>query len=413
MKNNKQIEVSKIGKRYDLSKYRKGTLRETLASAFRKKGSPSYLWALRDISFEVAQGEVVSLIGGNGSGKSTLLKILSRITKPTLGWAKVRGKTSALLEVGAGFHPELTGLENIFLSGSFLGMTKKDIKSNLESVIEFAELVDFIDVPVKHYSSGMYVRLAFAIAAHLDSGVLLLDEVLAVGDAAFQRKCLNEINRLAEEGGKSIIFVSHDLQTIQSISKRSILLSNGEIIQDGPTTSVIDFYLKVGQISVSNIKTRKDRKGDNKVRIVDCLLNQVDPNLHPVTIASDQSLEITVNLLNTTPRTLTKVHLDLAVVGPAGQRLTWLSSHLHRSSIHLFSGGSAQLCFHIPKISLPPGPYSINLYCTVNLKVSDWLQNAVSFQIRDQSGFFPSKTLPPVSHALFYLDHNFTYDIKN
>jgi lipopolysaccharide transport system ATP-binding protein len=202
-----------------------------------------YIWALKDVSFEVKEGEVVGIIGRNGAGKSTLLKILSKITYPTKGYAIVRGSIGSMLEVGIGFHPELTGRENIFLYGTILGMKRKEIERKFDQIVEFSGLSDFIDTPVKYYSSGMYVRLAFATAAHLQTDILLVDEVLAVGDAEFQKRCLNKMGEVKKEG-RTVLFVSHNIPAILNLCPRAILLDAGKIILDGPANYVIDKYLQ-------------------------------------------------------------------------------------------------------------------------------------------------------------------------
>lgn len=203
-------------------------------------------WALKDVSFDIRRGEVVGIIGRNGAGKSTLLKILSRITEPTEGYADINGRIASLLEVGTGFHPELTGRENIFLNGSILGMKRVEINKKFDEIVAFAEIEKFIDTPVKHYSSGMYVRLAFAVAAHLDPEILLVDEVLAVGDAAFQKKCLGKMGDVAREG-RTVLFVSHNLQAISTLTNETIMLAGGHCRCHGPTLSVIDTYLREGR----------------------------------------------------------------------------------------------------------------------------------------------------------------------
>jgi lipopolysaccharide transport system ATP-binding protein len=200
------------------------------------------IWALKDVSFEVKRGEILGIIGRNGAGKSTLLKILSRITEPTEGCAELRGRVGSLLEVGTGFHGELTGLENIYLSGSILGMRRAEIKRKLDDIISFAEVEPFIDTPVKRYSSGMYLRLAFAVAAHMDPEILLVDEVLAVGDAAFQKKCLGKMGDVAG-GGRTVLFVSHNMAAVHQLTQKCILLDSGRIVRLGPTAGVIDHYL--------------------------------------------------------------------------------------------------------------------------------------------------------------------------
>jgi lipopolysaccharide transport system ATP-binding protein len=203
-----------------------------------------YIWALKDISFEVKEGDVVGIIGKNGAGKTTLLKILSKITYPTKGYAVVRGSVGAMLEVGIGFHPELTGRENIFLYGTILGMKRKEIEKKFDQIVEFSELADFIDTPVKYYSSGMYVRLAFATAAHLSADILLVDEVLAVGDVGFQKRCFQKMGEVSSEEGRTILVVSHNMDAILRFCQRAILIDKGKIIKDGNVAEVVNEYLK-------------------------------------------------------------------------------------------------------------------------------------------------------------------------
>ena len=248
------IRVEGLSKLYRIGpRERYRTLRDTVTDAmyapFRRSPHPSpltthdpYIWALKDVSFEVKQGEVVGIIGRNGAGKSTLLKILSRITKPTEGRAEIHGRVASLLEVGTGFHPELTGRENIYLNGAILGMKKAEMERKFDEIVAFAEVEKFIDTPVKHYSSGMYVRLAFAVAAHLEPEILLVDEVLAVGDAAFQKKCLGKMGDVAKEG-RTVLFVSHNMASLKQLCPISFWLNAGEIKARGHTADVVASYL--------------------------------------------------------------------------------------------------------------------------------------------------------------------------
>jgi len=208
-----------------------------------------YVWALKDINFEVQQGEVLGIIGKNGAGKSTLLKLLSRVTAPTTGSIKVKGRIASLLEVGTGFHPELTGIENIFLNGAILGMTKSEIQNKLEEIIDFAGIAKYIDTPVKRYSSGMYVRLAFAVAAHLEPEILIVDEVLAVGDAEFQKKALGKMQAVSRNEGRTVLFVSHNMQAVATLTNKAILLKNGNIVHEGKTSDVVGEYINVNKSS--------------------------------------------------------------------------------------------------------------------------------------------------------------------
>ncbi len=253
------IEVSGLSKQYHIgTRQPYKTIRETIMNAVRS--SPSKLlkrneynadetiWALKDVSFNVNEGEVVGIIGRNGAGKSTLLKIISRITEPTEGEIRVRGTVGSLLEVGTGFHPELTGRENICLSGAILGMSRAEINKKFDEIVSFAEIEKFLDTPVKRYSSGMYVRLAFAVAAHLEPGILLVDEVLAVGDSQFQKKCLGKMGEVAK-GGRTVLFVSHNMATITSLCSKSILLDSGLIVGQGKTSDIVLMYYSQGMSS--------------------------------------------------------------------------------------------------------------------------------------------------------------------
>lgn len=246
------IRVHNLSKRYRIGGQRAAyrTLRDTLADAARapirrlrgEKRTAQDFWALRNVSFDVRQGEVVGIIGRNGAGKSTLLKVLSRITEPTEGRVELRGRAGTLLEVGTGFHPELTGRENVFLNGAILGMRREEVVRKFEEIVAFAEVEQFIDTPVKHYSSGMYLRLAFAVAAHLEPEILIVDEVLAVGDASFQKKCLGKMGDVARDG-RTVLFVSHDLSAINALCERTVLLHGGEVAQIGRTADVVAYYL--------------------------------------------------------------------------------------------------------------------------------------------------------------------------
>jgi lipopolysaccharide transport system ATP-binding protein len=297
------ISVEGLGKMYHIGGElrRSTTLRDAIAGAvqrplerIRHPGAVSRhsdeLWALRDLSLEVHEGEVLGVIGSNGAGKSTLLKVLSRITEPTEGQISLAGRVGSLLEVGTGFHLELTGRENIYLNGAILGMTRVEINRQFDNIVEFSEISRFLDTPVKRYSSGMYVRLAFAVAAHLEPEILLIDEVLAVGDAAFQRKCLGRMEDVADSG-RTVLFVSHNMQTIRSLCTRVIELRGGTIINSGEPSAVVDSYLKLlGGSDGEACWSGDDRPGDADVRLA--ALRIVDMNGHaaPVVVSSQPLL---------------------------------------------------------------------------------------------------------------------------
>jgi len=273
------IKAENISKFYRLGKLGSGRLREDIYNWLKRKPAVDYLnnpgnskqsiWALKDVSFEVEHGEVLGFIGNNGAGKSTLLKIISRITLPTSGCIYGKGRIASLLEVGTGFHFELTGRENIFLNGNILGMKRHEIASRLDEIISFSELERFIDTPVKRYSSGMYMRLAFAVAAHLDPEILIVDEVLAVGDAEFQRKCLGKMKEVSKQQGKTVLFVSHNMQALKNLCHRTIALHEGKIIEEGKPEIVIGNYLKRQQNNFVHqlYDAPENAPGNNYIRI--------------------------------------------------------------------------------------------------------------------------------------------------
>jgi lipopolysaccharide transport system ATP-binding protein len=273
------IRVQGLSKEYRLGvrRARYGTLRDTLMDAarapwrvFSGNGSPppETLWALKDLSFEIGRAEVVGIIGRNGAGKSTLLKVLSRVTKPTRGRAELYGRVGSLLEVGTGFHPELTGRDNVYLSGAILGMRRAEIERKFDEIVAFAEVEKFLETPVKHYSSGMYLRLAFAVAAHLEPDILIVDEVLAVGDMAFQRKCLNKMQDVRGHG-RTVLFVSHSMPAIARLCPRVLLLSEGRLVRDGPADEVISLYVGSGMSTLAerHWPDRGKAPGDDVVRL--------------------------------------------------------------------------------------------------------------------------------------------------
>jgi len=276
------IEIEHLSKKYKLGEWQKYyTLRDALVGLsklpfeFFKRRSKTGLskgefWALKNISFKVRKGEAIGIIGPNGAGKSTLLKVLSRITPPTKGVATLRGRVGSLLEVGTGFHQELTGRENIYLNGAILGMNRDEINEKFDEIVDFSGVERFLDTPMKHYSSGMYMRLAFAVAAHLDPEILIVDEVLAVGDAEFQEKCLQKMNAISKEDKRTVIFVSHNMEAVRKLCDRAILIDHGQIIKDGKVSETVDTYLKQSlKVAKESYLKRKDRWGTGQVKITD------------------------------------------------------------------------------------------------------------------------------------------------
>jgi ABC-type polysaccharide/polyol phosphate transport system ATPase subunit len=294
------IKVEGLGKKYLLQHQAAGrryvALRDVIAdkvksffgnrkSEIGNRKSVEEFWALKDVSFEIKQGEAVGIIGRNGAGKSTLLKLLSRITEPTTGRVRLRGRVASLLEVGTGFHPELTGRENIFLNGAILGMRREEIKKKFDEIVDFAEVEKFLDTPVKHYSSGMYMRLAFAVAAHLEPEILIVDEVLAVGDAQFQKKCLGKMQDVSQKDGRTVLFVSHNMSAISELTQRCVYLEAGKIKAAGPTPAMVQQYLSfaVGQGGIFQSQSTQSPRVD-RVEIKTSRANQVQISGEPMEI---------------------------------------------------------------------------------------------------------------------------------
>src|SRR5713101_8168606 len=286
------IEARGLSKRYERgARSSSGLLRDTLARTLRspwtlfQRQKPDTFWAVNNVSLQVHEGEVLGLIGRNGSGKTTLLKILSRITRPTSGWAEIHGRVGSLLEVGTGFHPELTGRENAYLSGAILGMSRREIARKFDEIVAFAELEKFIDTPVKHYSSGMYVRLAFAVAAHLEPEILLVDEVLAVGDINFQKKCLGKMGDVAR-AGRTVVLVSHQLNQIRRLCHRVVILDKGRIEFEGSTAeATVRYYAESLDVVESSDLSAHRRKGNGKARFTSISVQAFDSGGRPLEIA--------------------------------------------------------------------------------------------------------------------------------
>lgn len=302
------IQVENLSKMYWISNKPRGylTIRDQLLQLPSKllgrvKDKHEEFWALKDVSFEIEQGDRVGIIGRNGAGKSTLLKLLSRITKPTSGRALIHGRVASLLEVGTGFHPELTGRENIFMNGAILGMNHKEIKSKFDEIVNFAEVEKFIDTPVKRYSSGMYVRLAFAVAAHLEPEILLVDEVLAVGDAQFQKKCLGKMEDVSKQENRTVVFVSHDMGAISKLCKKAILLNKGSVIKIDESKKVISTYFSNINANTSTVVWADLQDAPGYKEVIYCrainLLNEKSNNLQSIYAEEEIFVEIEYELL--------------------------------------------------------------------------------------------------------------------
>jgi len=306
------IKVENLSKLYFLGGAKHNSLRDAIMSFVKnpRRDKKNELWALRDVSFEVKDGETLGIIGRNGAGKSTLLKILSRITKPTSGTAEIRGRVGSLLEVGTGFHQELSGRENIFLNGAILGMKRTEIESKFDEIVAFSEIEKFIDTPVKHYSSGMYMRLAFSVAAHLEPEILIVDEVLAVGDVSFQKKCLNKMREVGQTG-RTVLFVSHDMQSIARLCSRAIWMKDGGVAKDGAATDVISDYLhEQSQKGAEKVWETTERSPGNEIvrlrRVRVC--DQAGETVSSIDIRRPVAVEMTYDVLRAGKVLIPNIH---------------------------------------------------------------------------------------------------------
>jgi lipopolysaccharide transport system ATP-binding protein len=316
-------------------------------------------WALRDVSFGVEEGEVVGIIGRNGAGKSTLLKILSRITEPTQGLARMRGRCSSLLEVGTGFHPELTGRENIFLNGAILGMKRSEIKAKFEQIVEFSEVGKYLDTPVKRYSSGMYVRLAFSVAAHLDPDIMIVDEVLAVGDAAFQKKCLGKMSDVVRQG-RTILFVSHSMDSVAALCSSVIVVKKGQVEGKQPTEDGIREYLNLFNDGADKPLAERARTQRNKQHppiFRDLRVSSGGKPTHVISAGGDVTFEIDLAGFDDVPGNLTAA---LAVLNHRGQRVALFHSEYHQNLVFRGAARKTLRC-HVPALPLAPGSYHLEL----------------------------------------------------
>jgi lipopolysaccharide transport system ATP-binding protein len=334
------------------------------------------IWALKDVSIEIKGGEAVGVIGRNGAGKSTLLKILSRITEPTLGYADLFGRVGSLLEVGTGFHPELTGRENVYLNGAILGMKKREIDRKFDEIMAFAEIDNFIDTPIKHYSSGMYVRLAFSVAAHLEPEILLVDEVLAVGDIAFQKKCLGKMDNLTHQG-RTILFVSHNMGLVQSLCQRGILLNQGTKIIDGPIDEAINSYLRaLERAGEQRLDERNDRVGRGEVRVIKVEIS--NGYNHPSSILRTGGPARFVFHLN---KIMAGISCLFVVFNHYGQQLAvFESSVVGPEDTYDPDLGPTFIC-ELDELMLLPGQYRINVLVRDSGGMQDSVEGAAIFDV--------------------------------
>lgn len=402
------ISVENISKRYLIGDTSSGSLRETLTGFFSKRGTQKTeeFWALKDVSFEVKQGEAIGIIGKNGAGKSTLLKVLSRITEPTTGRIEIDGRVSSLLEVGTGFHPELTGRENVFLNGTILGMSRAEVKAKFDEIVDFSGIEKFLDTPVKRYSSGMKVRLAFAVAAHLEPEILIIDEVLAVGDTEFQKKCLGKMEDVAGEG-RTVLFVSHNMGAVNHLCERGILLSEGLVKIEDDVNRVISCYLQENvNATKASLNHRKDRKGTQLVRFSTIeLLDTEQRRISSVLSGQSLILRLITQHNEHILKNIRSIKISVGINDSRDDRVTYLSNEI-TDQVFINPTKFNSIDITIPKLSLQPGTYTLTLFCQVNDQISDWVQHAFYFEV-EPGDFYSTGKLPPQGQGVFYIDHMF------
>lgn len=405
------VQFNKLGKSYMIG--HKGTdqpyltMRDVIGETMKKWWSrirhPEYythenleeFWALKDIDLEVKEGDRLGIIGRNGAGKTTLLKVLSRITEPTAGKIKVKGRVASLLEVGTGFHPELTGRENIYLNGAILGMTRSEIKRKFDEIVEFAGVEQFLDTPVKRFSSGMHVRLGFSVAAHLEPEILVVDEVLAVGDISFQKKCISKMDSVAKEG-RTILFVSHQMQAITNLCNRAILLDRGKISHHGNTRDVVSTYLNssTNPDSFTRLSERKDRQGLGQIRWIDTWIEN-DHNEKVNMVMSGEDFFITGIFEILDPVLSPRLSFAFALYNHKAEQLTDLTNVCIDKIFAL--DGKLKACYQVrSKIKRTPltgGFYTYNMMLRNNNDVQDFLLGGGSFQVENGDFFGTGKII--------------------
>ncbi len=385
-------------------------LTDKVKSLFKGKKSndptTEVFWALKDVSFEVNQGDRIGIIGRNGAGKSTLLKILSRIVAPTQGKITIEGRVASLLEVGTGFHPELTGRENIFLNGAILGMNKAEIKSKFDEIVDFSGVEKFLDTPVKRFSSGMYVRLAFAVAAHLEPEILIIDEVLAVGDAEFQKKCLGKMEDVSKSG-RTILFVSHNMGAIQNLCSKCICLKGGQKVLEGSANEVISYYMSTIEKHESfNILERRDRNGTGVIRFKSVVIKDEYGNNQYALQCGKKNI-LSLEFVNMAEQKIKNLHVAIGIDDIYGQRITLLDNEVTNQIFENIDINKNIVEVVVEKLPLRSGQYFLTLFASVNDEIADWIQNACIVQV-ESGDFFGTGKIPPETQGNVFVNHTFS-----
>lgn len=409
------IHAEGLSKRYLLPRRpraRSASLGEALSGLFNRSGASDgragadEFWALRDVSFRIDAGERVGIIGRNGAGKSSLLKVLSRITEPSAGRVTVRGRVGSLLEVGTGFHPELSGRENVFLNGAILGMKREEIRRKFDEIVAFAEVEQFLDLPVKRYSSGMYVRLAFAVAAHLEPEILIVDEVLAVGDAAFQKKCLAKMSSVGD-AGTTVLFVSHNIATVQHLCTSALFMSSGHLLAHGPVDTVLRQYMEqAAGLARVPLDQRTDRQGNATLRFSAVTL-QDDAGSPVPAYRCGQRVRLELGFDQVRTDTLEDVQVSVSIANEYGQKVAELSNGVAGAAFALMPAAAHAIVVELDRLPLMPGAYRLSLECSVAGHLADRIEDAAQFTV-EPGDFFGTGRLPSAgSQATLLVAHRF------
>ena len=400
------IRVQNISKRYMIGNTSSGSLQETISGFFGKNHSENTeeFYALRDVSFEVKRGEAMGIIGKNGAGKSTLLKVLSRITEPTTGRIEIDGRVSSLLEVGTGFHPELTGRENVFLNGTILGMKRQEIKDKFDEIVDFSGVERFLDTPVKRYSSGMKVRLAFAVAAHLEPEILIIDEVLAVGDAEFQKKCLGKMQDVAGHG-RTVLFVSHNMVAVESLCSQAILLRHGYKTFEGETSEGVNLYIQNQKTSSEiNINDRRDRQGNGKVKVTKVWIEDEQGEA-----ANAVGMGETFTVHMTIEGDLKNAIIGILIGNNSRQQiLRGYTYESYRDSINI--QGKLRMACSFKNVNLVHGLYNIHTWVGQYNEIADAVENVLELEILPKDIYNTGKILDSKRVQMYTLHDWYFYD---
>lgn len=419
------IKVENIGKQYRLGTIGTGTLGHDLnrwwarvrgkedpflvlgeSNDRTQKGSSDLVWALRDINFEVQQGDVVGIIGRNGAGKSTLLKILSRTTTPTTGSFMAKGRIASLLEVGTGFHPELTGRENVYLNGAIMGMKKAEITRKFDEIIDFSGVERYLDTPVKRYSSGMYVRLAFAVAAHLEPEILIMDEVLAVGDAEFQKKCLGKMKDVSVNEGRTVLFVSHNMSAVKQLCTRGIILSKGTLDTDAPTIGeAINRYQLLNESNSVNLTEFEGRSGNGVCRVVNISICSSDGK-EKAEFHLGEKITFNIDIQNLSGKALSNIRIIIGVYNTHFEGYLRFDTKATLTNLQLNEGLMTVSCNLEDHLTIKPDLYSISVAVFQQDEMADYAPNSTSFSIANYDYFETGKEIENLELAKVVYKHN-------